>query len=200
MSARSLRVGPSTLLAQAVSFAGEPGWELYVEPAWAVQAWDRLADAGREAGVEVCGYRCIDGLRIEKGFRYLGSDLTAEDTPLEAGLERFVAFDDRDFVGRDALLARRDRGVDRQLRTLLVGDDPGYVALYGGEAVLDGPDVVGRVRSCAYAFTVERNAALAYLPTRLGPGDEVRVEVFGRPVPARVAEDVLVHTRGRSAA
>jgi glycine cleavage system aminomethyltransferase T/glycine/D-amino acid oxidase-like deaminating enzyme len=200
MTGRTLRIGAAPVWAQAVSFAGEPGWELYVEPGWAVQVWDGIAEAGRRAGVELCGYRCLDGLRIEKGFRYLGSDLTAEDTPLEAGLERFVAFDDRGFVGRDALLAKRDRGVDRRLRTLLVGDDPEYLALYGGESVLDGPDVVGRVRSCAYGFTVERNVALAYLPSRLGPGDEVRVEVFGRPVPARVADDVLVHARGRSAA
>jgi 4-methylaminobutanoate oxidase (formaldehyde-forming) len=200
MTARSLLVGPAPVWAQAVSFAGEPGWELYVEPAWAGQAWDRVSDAGRGSGLEICGYRCLDGLRIEKGMRYLGSDLTAEDTPLEAGLERFVVFDGRDFVGKEALLAERDGGADRRLRTLLVGDGPSYLPLYGGEAVLDVADVVGRVRSCAYAFTVEGNAALAYLPARLGPGDEVRVDVFGELVPARVAADVLVRARGRSAA
>ena len=79
---------------------GRGGWELCVEPDSAVQAWDRLVDAGGSAGLEPCGYRCLDGLRIEKGFRYLGSDLTADDSPLEAGLERFVAFEDGDFIGR----------------------------------------------------------------------------------------------------
>jgi glycine cleavage system aminomethyltransferase T len=76
-----------------------------------------------------------------------------------------------------------------------VGAGPEYVTLYGGEAVLDGDDVVGRLRSCAYGFTVERNVALAYLPTRLGPGDDVRVEVFGETVRATVADDVLVPAR-----
>jgi 4-methylaminobutanoate oxidase (formaldehyde-forming) len=200
MTGRRLLVGSVPVWAQAVSFAGEPGWELSVEPEAAVQAWDLLADAGRDHGVEVCGYRCLDGLRIEKGLRYLGSDLTADDTPLEAGLERFVAFEGRDFVGREALLARRERGVDRRLRTLVVGVGPAYLPLYGGEAVLDGSDAVGRIRSCAYAFTAGRNGALASLPTRFGPGDEVRVEIFGEHVPAWVADDVLVPASGRSAA
>jgi glycine cleavage system aminomethyltransferase T len=200
MTARPIRVGPAPAWAQAVSFAGEAGWELLVEPRWAVQLWDRLVEAGRDLGVEPCGYRCLDGLRIEKGLRYLGTDLTAEDTPLEAGLERFVAFEGRDFVGRDALLRRREAGVERRLRTLLVGEGPGYRTLYGGEAVLDGGEVVGRVRSCAYGFTVERNVALASLPVRLGPGDRAHVEVFGEPVPASVVDDVLVDARGRTAA
>jgi 4-methylaminobutanoate oxidase (formaldehyde-forming) len=179
---------------------GEAGWELYVEPAWAVQVWDRLVAAGRDHGVEVCGYRCLDGLRIEKGFRYLGSDLTASDTPLEAGLERFVAFDGRDFIGRDRLLAQRDRGLSRRLRTVLVGDADAYAPIYGGEAVLAGSEVVGRLRSSAYGFTVGRNVGLVYLPLELDVGAELRVEVFGDLVPARVAEDVLVEPAGRTAA
>jgi glycine cleavage system aminomethyltransferase T len=136
-----------------------------------------LAAAGEEHGLEVCGYRCLDGLRIEKGFRYLGSDMTADDTPMEVGLERFVAFDREGFVGRDALLAQRARGVERRLRTLLVGDGGVYIPIYGGEAVLDGSEVVGRVRSCAYGFTVGRNVSLASLPIELGSDAELHVEV-----------------------
>jgi 4-methylaminobutanoate oxidase (formaldehyde-forming) len=200
MTGRAVAVGDSPAWAQAVSFAGEPGWELLVEPDRAVQLWDRLVDAGRDAGLEFCGYRCIDGLRIEKGMRYLGSDLTADDSPFEAGLDRFVAIERRDFLGRDALLRRMDAGIRRRLRTLLVGEGSAYVRLYGGEAVLAGGEVVGRVRSCAYGFTVERNVALAYLPSALGPGDQVFVDVFGEPVPASVAADVLVGARGRTAA
>ncbi|HET9672408.1 MAG TPA: FAD-dependent oxidoreductase, partial [Actinomycetota bacterium] len=192
MTGREVRVGPVAAWAQAVSFAGEPGWELTVRPEDAVQVWDRLADAGRAVDLEPCGYRCLDGLRIEKGLRYLGSDLTADDTPLEAGLERFVAFEGRDFVGRAALLGRREAGIDRRLRTLLVGEGSGYVRLYGGEAVLRDGRTAGRVRSAAYAFTLERNVALAYLPVDLGLGDDVAVEVFGEVVPAVVADDVLV--------
>jgi glycine cleavage system aminomethyltransferase T/glycine/D-amino acid oxidase-like deaminating enzyme len=200
MTTRPIEVGPAPVWAQRVSYVGEAGWELYVEPAWAVQVWDRLAAEGAEHGIEVCGYRCLDGLRIEKGFRYLGSDLTASDSPLEAGLERFVSFEGRDFIGRDRLLAQRDRGLSRRLRTVLVGDGDAYAPIYGGEAMIAGSEVVGRVRSCAYGFTVGRNVGLAYLPIELDVGVDLRVEVFGDRVPARVAEDVLVEPAGRSAA
>jgi glycine cleavage system aminomethyltransferase T/glycine/D-amino acid oxidase-like deaminating enzyme len=200
MSGRALHVGSAPVWAQRVSFAGEAGWELFVEPSWAVEAWDRLAMAGEDHGVEVCGYRCLDGLRIEKGFRYLGSDLTASDTPLEAGLERFVAFDREGFLGREALLAQRARGVERRLRTLLIGAGDAYVPIYGGEAVLIGAEVVGRLRSCAYGFTVGRNVGLASLPSEVGEGAELEVEVFGEAIPAQVAADVLVGADGRIAA
>jgi glycine cleavage system aminomethyltransferase T len=200
MATRAIRVASAPVRAQRVSFAGEAGWELFVEPSWATQVWDRLAAAGGEHGVEVCGYRCLDGLRIEKGFRYLGSDLTSTDTPLEAGLERFVAFEGRDFLGRDALLVRRERGLERRLRTLLVGDGNAYVPIYGGEAVLAGSEVVGRLRSCAYGFTVGRNVAVADLPHGLPAGPGLHVEVFGDAIPAEVAADVLVDARGRIAA
>ena len=171
-----------------------------MELSWAVQVWDRVVAEGAEHGVEACGYRCLDGLRIEKGFRYLGSDLTASDSPLEAGLERFVAFEGRDFIGRGRLIEQRDRGLSRRLRTVLVGEGDDYVPIYGGEAMSAGSEVVGRVRSCAYGFTVGRNVALAYLPVDLDVGADLRVEVFGDRVPARVAEDVLVGAAGRSAA
>jgi 4-methylaminobutanoate oxidase (formaldehyde-forming) len=200
MTGRAIHVGPAPAWAQRVSYAGEAGWELFVEPAWAVQVWDRLVADGRERGVEICGYRCLDSLRIEKGFRYLGSDLTANDTPLEAGLERFVDVGDRDFVGREALVDQKARGLERRLRTLLVGGGADYVPIYGGEAVLTGSEVVGRLRSCAYGFTVGRNVGLAYLPTSLDDRVELAVDVFGDRVSARPAEDVLVDTAGRSAA
>jgi sarcosine dehydrogenase len=200
MTGRTIRVGSAPAWAQRVSYAGETGWELFVEPVWAVQVWDRLVADGREHGVEICGYRCLDGLRIEKGFRYLGTDLTANDTPLEAGLERFVDVEGRDFVGREALVAQRARGPERRLRTLLVGDGVDYVPIYGGEAVLAGSEPVGRLRSCAYGFTVGRTVGLGYLPTRLDDSVDLAVEVFGDRVVARPAEDVLVGAAGRSAA
>lgn len=200
MTTSAVRVGPAPVSAQRVSYAGEAGWELYVKPSWAVQVWDRLVAEGAKDGIEVCGYRCLDGLRIEKGFRYLGSDLTANDSPLEAGLERFVSFAGRDFIGRDRLLEQRDGGLSRRLRTVLVGEGDAYVPVYGGEAMSVGSEVVGRVRSCAYGFTVGRNVAVAYLPLDLDVGADLRVEVFGGRVPARVAEDVLVGAAGRSAA
>src|SRR5207245_6825176 len=121
--------------------------------------------------------------RMEKGYRYYGTDLTLLDNPLEAGLGFCVRFDKGDFNGRDALVAARAAGITRRLRTLLVGDQE-YLTIYGGEAVYADGSIVGRLRSCAYGFTVRRNIAYSYLPVELRPGAQVEVEVFGRRVPA----------------
>src|SRR5918995_633367 len=195
LTARDMTVGGAPVFAQRVSYVGELGWEVYVEPEWAVQVWDRLADAGRAFGVEVCGYRVLDGLRLERGYRYFGTDLTGNDTPDEAGLS-FCVDPSKEFVGREALLAARAASLSRRLRTLLVGNED-YVTVYGGEALLAGGDVVGRLRSCAYGYTVRGNVALAYLPSEVDIGDRVEVEVFGERVPAEVADDVLMDPEGK---
>jgi glycine cleavage system aminomethyltransferase T/glycine/D-amino acid oxidase-like deaminating enzyme len=195
MCARELRVGPAPVLAQRISWVGELGWELWIEPRWAVAAWDRLVDAGRPHGLEPCGYRVLDGLRSERGYRAFGSDLTAGDTPDEAGLS-FCVDVSKDFVGREAILAAREVGPKTRLRTLLVGDEHD-LPIYGGEAVHVDRRVTGRVRSCAYGFTVRRNVAFAYLPVGLPAGAPIEVEIFGDLVPAEAVDDVLVDPDGK---
>jgi 4-methylaminobutanoate oxidase (formaldehyde-forming) len=113
------------------------------------------------------------------------------DNPIEAGLAFCVRFDKPSFNGRDALIAAREAGIARRLRTLLVGGEE-YIPIYGGEAVYRNGEVVGRLRSCAYGFTVRRNLAYSYLPAELGPGAPVEVEVFGQRVPASVTEHAVV--------
>jgi glycine cleavage system aminomethyltransferase T len=99
-------------------------------------------------------------------------------------------------IGAAALAEARAAGPRHRLRTLVVGEGPDYLPLYGGEAVrLDG-QVVGRVRSCAYGFTVARNVALATVPPELGLGAGVKVDVLGDPVPAELAPDVLYDAEG----
>jgi glycine cleavage system aminomethyltransferase T/glycine/D-amino acid oxidase-like deaminating enzyme len=191
-SARPIHIGGADLLAQRITYVGELGYELYVAPEWAVQVWDRLWRTGAEHGISAGGYRALDSLRIEKGYRYLGSDLTAADTPYEAGLGFCVAMDKGDFNGRAALDSPAARAPVRRLRTLVVGEDERHLQLYGGEAVrLDG-EVIGRVRSCAYGFTVRRNVALATVPADLATGDRVEVDVLGDGAPAELAPDALV--------
>jgi glycine cleavage system aminomethyltransferase T len=128
---------------------------------------------------------------MEKGYRYYGTDLSLLDNPLEAGLGFCVRFDKGDFNGREALLAAKAKGITRRLRTLLVGEEQ-YVTIYGGEAVYADGSVVGRLRSCAYGFTVGRNIAYSYLPVGLAPGARVEVEMFGGRVPAEVCHDALL--------
>jgi glycine cleavage system aminomethyltransferase T len=128
---------------------------------------------------------------MEKGYRYYGTDLTLLDNPLEAGLGFCVSFDKGAFNGRQALLATREAGIKRRLRTLAIGGDD-YLPIYGGEAVHGGAGVISRLRSCAYGFTARQNLAYAYLPVELRPGDNVDVEIFGSLVPAAVVSDAVI--------
>ena len=182
MHARYVRVGGAKVLAQRVTYVGELGWELYVEPHWAGQVWDALMEAGEPHGLRPGGYRALDSLRMEKGYRYYGTDLTLLDNPYEAGLGFCVDKKKWPAINRD---------IKRRLRTLIVGDAE-YLTLYGGEAVHHGDAVVGRVRSCAYGFTARANIAYSYLPVELAPGAHVDVEIFGERVPAVVTNDAVV--------
>ena len=191
-TARRISIDGAPVLAQRITYVGELGYELYVEPEWAVQVWDQLVAAGREHGIEPGGYRVLESLRMEKGYRYFSTDIGPLDTPDEAGLGFCVALDRKgDFVGRNALEQARRHSPTRRLRTLVVGEEQ-PLTLYGGEAVHAAGQTVGRLRSCAYGYTVGRNIAYAYLPTDLDTeAARLEVEMFGEMVPAEVAADVL---------
>src|SRR6202049_3072154 len=192
MQARDIRIEGFDVFAQRVTYVGELGWEVYLEPSVAGQVWDLLMAAGESFGIRPGGYRALYSLRMEKGYRYYGTDLTLLDNPLEAGLGFCVRFDKPSFNGREALIAAREAGLTRRMRTLLVGGEE-YIAIYGGEAVYRDGAVIGRLRSCGYGFTVRRNLAYSYLPVDLGPGAAVEVEVFGERVSASVTEHAVVH-------
>lgn len=195
---REIRVAAAPVLASRISYAGELGWEITTDPTWAVGVWDRLRAAGEAFGLEPFGYRALDSLRMEKGYRYFGADLTMLETPFDAGLGAFVRLDKGPFVGREALSARR--GVEsgdaaKRLRTITIGGAD-YLPIYGGEAVrLDG-EVVGRLRSAAYGPTVSRTIGSLYCSADLTRGSELQVDVFDQRIPAVVAADVLVDPRG----
>ncbi|HUQ44466.1 MAG TPA: aminomethyltransferase family protein, partial [Candidatus Limnocylindria bacterium] len=196
--ARSIRVGGFGVTATRLSYAGELGWELMVEPANAVEVWDSLMSAGAGHGIEPIGYRALESLRLEKGYRYFGAELTPRENPFEAGLERFVRFDKGEFVGRGPLLARRAAepdGPSRRLRNLVMGGDD-WLPVYGGEAVRVGGEVVGRLRSAAFGYTVGRTIGTAYLPSGTPEGGTIEIDVFADRLHATVAADVLVDPTG----
>jgi 4-methylaminobutanoate oxidase (formaldehyde-forming) len=178
-SAREIDVGGARVLAQRMTYVGQYGYELYVRPDDARRVWDLLMETLQP---EPVGYQALDSLRIEKGYRYFGTDLTASDTPFDSGLSFAVAKDKWPELDRDP---------STMLRTLLVGGEE-YLTVYGGEAVHRGGEIVGRVRSAAYGFTVKRNVALAKLPSELGEGSEVEVDVMGDLVRAVVAPTDLL--------
>ncbi|HEX2625498.1 MAG TPA: FAD-dependent oxidoreductase [Candidatus Limnocylindrales bacterium] len=196
---RSIRVGGFGVTATRLSYAGELGWELMVEPANAVEVWDGLMAAGKPRGIEPIGYRALESLRLEKGFRYFGAELTPRETPFEAGLGRFVKVDKPGgFVGRDALVARQAAEPDgpaRRLRTLAMGGDD-WIPVYGGEAVRVGGEVIGRLRSAAFGYTVGRTIGTAYLPAGMPEDATIEIDVFADRIPATVTADVLVDPPG----
>jgi glycine cleavage system T protein len=193
MRARELRVGPVPCLALRVTYVGELGWELYCAQDRGRELWDAIWEAGRDHGLVAGGYRAIDSLRLEKGYRVWGADITPEETPFEAGLGFAVKLDKGDFVGRDALLAAGEP--ERRLACLVLAD-PRAVAL-GSEPVLSGGRPLGRVTSGGYGYTVERSIAYAYLPSEhAAAGTPVEVEIFGERIPAEVAAEPLYDPAG----
>jgi len=195
LTARDIEAAGVPVWAQRVSYVGELGWELYVAPEGAVRVWDALMEAGVDAGIRPAGYRSIDSLRLEKGYRYWGADITAADNPYEAGLGFCVRLAKEDFIGREALVRLKEDPGPRRLCTLLTGGEPWSV--YGGESVcLDG-EVVGRVTSAGYGYTVESNIALAYLPVELAREEtSLQLDLFGQLLEARVAPDALLDPKG----
>jgi glycine cleavage system T protein len=191
MRARPMAVGPVQVLAQRITFVGELGWELYCSVEFGRALWDLLLDAGREHGLLPGGYRAIDSMRLEKGYRVWGADITPETTPLEAGLGFAVALDkEGGFIGRDALVQQREgEGPTERLRCLVL-DEPRAVA-FGDEPVRVDGDVCGRVTSGGFGHRVERSIAYAYLPTSVEVGARLEVGIFGEWVGAEVAKEPL---------
>ena len=195
MRARELDVGPAPCLALRVTYVGELGWELYCPMEFGLRLWDVIWEAGREHGLLAGGYKAIDSCRLEKGYRVWGADITPEDNPYEAGLEFAVKLDKGGFIGRDALVQARERGVERKLACLVL-EDPRAVAL-GSEPVRIDGERVGRVTSGGYGYTVERSIAYAYVPAvRAEPGQPVEVEIFGEWILGEVAAEPLYDPEG----
>ena len=193
MSARELSVGSVPVIASRVTYVGELGWELYCPTEYGARLWDTLVAAGEPHGLVPGGYRAIDALRLEKGYRAWGSDLTSETTPFEAGLGFAVKRDKGDFIGRDAL----DPAPAQRL-VCLVLDDPRSIALGSEPVRTPGGETVGRVTSGGYGYAVNASIAFAYVPVaQAAPGTHVEVDIFGTWVPAEVRADPLYDPEGQ---
>ena len=155
LTAQEVSVGDVPCLAVRVTYVGELGWELYCPTEYGLRLWDTLWEAGREHGLVAAGYRAIDALRLEKGYRAWATDLTPERTPDEAGVGFAVKLDKGEFVGRDALAASRDNGGAPERLVSLVLEDPRAIALGSEPVRLVGGDVVGRVTSGGFGYTTE---------------------------------------------
>jgi 4-methylaminobutanoate oxidase (formaldehyde-forming) len=194
MTSRDITVGDVPCRALRVTYVGELGWELYAPSELGATLWDTLLEAGAPHGIVPAGYRAIDSLRLEKGYRAWGSDVTPDDSPLEAGLA-FAVAQGKDFVGREAFERMRAGGVSRTLVCLVLADPRS--STLGNEPVRAGDDVVARVTSGGIGYTVGASIAYAYLPTELAvTGTAVDIEVFGEWIGAKVADEPLYDPKG----
>jgi 4-methylaminobutanoate oxidase (formaldehyde-forming) len=196
MSMRDIAVGDVPVRALRVTFVGELGWELYCPSEYGATLWRSVWEAGRGHGLLAAGYRAIDSLRLEKGYRVWAADITPEENPFEAGLGFCVRKHDG-FIGAEALgiAAGQERPPPRRRLRCLVLADPRSVAL-GNEPVRIGGEIVGRVTSGGYGYTVERSIAYAYLPSEIDLGAAVEVDIFGEWVAGEVAREPLFDPRG----
>ncbi|GLW99877.1 FAD-dependent oxidoreductase [Microtetraspora sp. NBRC 16547] len=175
---------PVTML--RLSYVGELGWEIYTTADMGLKLWDTLWKAGQDHGVIAAGRGAFTSLRLEKGYRSFGTDMTHEHDPYEAGLGFAVKLDKGDFIGREALLARGE-SVTRRLTCLLTDE-----VVMGREPVYDGERAVGYVTSAAYGYTIGKGIAYAWLPASLAnPRQALHIGYFDQRIDAVVAEEPL---------
>jgi glycine cleavage system T protein (aminomethyltransferase) len=204
------RIGEVELLISRSGYTGELGYELYTPADQAGPLWEHLLEKGREFDLRPYGVEAMQSLRIEKSLPLYGPDISEDDTPFHVGLSRWIRLEKRDFIGREALLRIQERGLQRRwvgltlqsevpaaagAKVFSVGDvatfreviETGAEAGEYEDAVMPGDSQVGRVTSSAMGHTVGKMLAMAYVDTgHSWPGNNLIVEINGRPVPAKV--------------
>lgn len=194
LTAREITIGQVPVTALRVTYVGELGWELYAPIEMGRGVWDAVWEAGRPHGLVPVGYRAVDSLRLEKGYRYWSADITPDYTPYEAGLSFAVKLGKGEFRGRPALLRQRGEGIRRRLCCLAL-EDPAAIAIMDEPVFHDG-QMAGLVTSGGYGYTVRRSIAYAYLPADLAePGVRLTVTVDSDPVRAQVVPEPLYDPR-----
>lgn len=187
---QEIEIGMGLARAHRVTYVGELGWEIYVSSDMAAHVFETLIQAGQEVDLKLCGLHMMDSLRIEKGFRHFGHDITSEDHVLEAGLGFAVKKDKENFIGRDAVMRKQDEGLSsRLLQFHLMDPEP---LLYHAEPVLRNGEVVSYLTSGNYGYTLGASLGMGYIPCRKESLDSLlsssyEIEVAGTRVKATVS-------------
>jgi dimethylglycine dehydrogenase len=191
MAAREMDVGLCRALVQRVSYTGDLGYEIYVPAEDQLSLYETLTAAGAELGLKPFGMRAMMSLRLEKAFGSWLREFKPDYTPLETGLDRFVAYNKvADFIGKAAALKEKAEGVKRRLSTFVV--DAKDADVWGDEPIwLDGK-VQGFVSSGGYAHHARKSVALGFLPVEtIRDGLKVEIEILGEKRPAVLVSEAL---------
>ncbi|MEJ2758733.1 MAG: aminomethyltransferase family protein, partial [Anaerolineales bacterium] len=185
---KSLMIETIPAIAFRISYVGELGWEIYVPTEYGARLWDVLWQAGQEYQIIPGGMGAFDSLRLEKGYRALGSDIHVEHNPYEAGLGWAVRMAQNDFIGREALSKLDPNNPDQKLCCLTMENG---MAL-GKEPVFAGDECVGYITSANFGYSVGKHIAYAYLPTQFtSQGTTLEIEYLGKRYPAQIDADPL---------
>ncbi len=177
--------------AMRLSYVGELGFELHHPVEYSRALYSGLLSAGEQYGLSDFGYRALESMRLEKGYRLWGKDILPSYTPIEAGFERLIEWD-HDFIGRDALLRTRATGPDRVLVSLALDPDRRDAHPHQYDPIYRGDELVGHVAAGGFGHTLDRSVALAYLPTGIAVSREpVDVTILGERTTAVVSCEPL---------
>ena len=163
-TAQEIELGMGLARAHRVSYVGELGWEIYISSEMAAHAFETLFEAGPDMGLKLCGMHMMDSCRIEKAFRHFGHDITCEDHVLEAGLGFAVKTDKPDFIGRDAVLAKKDSGLENRLVQFKLTDPEPL--LYHNEPLIRDGEIVGYLSSGGYGHHLGAAIGMGYVPCK----------------------------------
>jgi len=185
LSVRECFIGFAPATVMGISFSGELAYEIHVPNAALYAAYLELRKAGQAHGLKLFGARAVESMRMEKGFLHWKSDILTEFDPYETSLDRFVAPDKGDFIGRDALLKRQTRELRKKLVTLRV--DATHAPARGGSSVMQSGKVVGTVTSGDWGHRVGMNLAYAFVdPSLADIGNKMQLDMYGDMVDTQV--------------
>ncbi|MBL4629277.1 MAG: FAD-dependent oxidoreductase, partial [Roseicyclus sp.] len=200
--AQQVEIGLGAARAHRVSYVGELGWEVYVSADQAAHVFETLHEAGADHGLRLCGLHTMDSARIEKAFRHFGHDISGEDHVLEAGLGFAVSQQKLDFIGRDAVMKKREDGLQMRMLQFKLTDPE--VMLFHAEPIVRNGDVVSYITSGNYGHTLGGAVGLGYVPCPGETPDQVlassyEIEVAGTRVKADVSLRPMYDPRSRRA-
>ncbi|MEM7243219.1 MAG: FAD-dependent oxidoreductase [Pseudomonadota bacterium] len=189
-TAQEIEIGMGLARVHRVTYVGELGWEVYVSSDQAGHVFETLHEAGQDIGLKLCGMHMMDSARIEKGFRHFGHDITCEDHVLEAGLGFAVKTDKPDFIGRGAVLKKKETGLENRLVQFLLEDSEPL--LYHNEPVIRDGQIVGYLSSGNYGHTLGAGVGLGYVPCAGETAEQVlassyEIDVAGTRVKAKAS-------------
>jgi glycine cleavage system T protein len=187
---QEIEIGMGLARVHRVTYVGELGWEIYIPAEMAAHVFETLFEAGQGMNLKLCGMHMMDSCRSEKGYRHFGHDITCDDHVLEAGLGFAVKTDKPDFIGRDAVLQKKETGLQTRLLQFCLNDPEPL--LYHNEPVLRDGEVVGYTSSGSYGHTLGGAVGLGYVPCPGETAEQVlassyEIEIAGTRVAAKAS-------------